>query len=32
MHPHSGIATHTTLLEGSLTYEDSTRQGRPPGA
>jgi len=24
MHPHSGIATHTTLLEGSLTYQDST--------
>lgn len=24
MHPHSGIATHTTLLEGSLEYADST--------
>jgi redox-sensitive bicupin YhaK (pirin superfamily) len=24
MHPHSGIATHTTLLEGSVNYEDST--------
>jgi redox-sensitive bicupin YhaK (pirin superfamily) len=24
VHPHSGIATHTTLLEGSLTYGDST--------
>lgn len=24
MHPHSGIATHTTLLEGSVDYEDST--------
>lgn len=23
-HPHSGIATHTTLIEGSLYYEDST--------
>ena len=23
-HPHSGIATHTTLLEGSLVYGDST--------
>jgi redox-sensitive bicupin YhaK (pirin superfamily) len=28
VHPHSGIATHTTLLEGSLTYGDSTgKQG-----
>lgn len=24
MHPHSGIATHTTILEGTLQYEDST--------
>jgi redox-sensitive bicupin YhaK (pirin superfamily) len=24
VHPHSGIATHTTLLEGELTYGDST--------
>jgi len=24
MHPHSGIATHTTLLQGSLAYQDST--------
>jgi redox-sensitive bicupin YhaK (pirin superfamily) len=24
VHPHSGIATHTTLLEGSLVYGDST--------
>jgi redox-sensitive bicupin YhaK (pirin superfamily) len=23
-HPHSGIATHTTLLEGSFDYRDST--------
>jgi redox-sensitive bicupin YhaK (pirin superfamily) len=23
-HPHSGIATHTTLLEGSVGYRDST--------
>jgi redox-sensitive bicupin YhaK (pirin superfamily) len=23
-HPHSGIATHTTLLGGEVTYEDST--------
>ena len=23
-HPHSGIATHTTVLEGKMTYEDST--------
>ena len=23
-HPHSGLATHTTLLEGSTTYRDST--------
>jgi redox-sensitive bicupin YhaK (pirin superfamily) len=24
LHPHSGIATHTTLLRGRSTYEDST--------
>ena len=24
VHPHSGIATHTTLLEGDLVYGDST--------
>ena len=24
VHPHSGIATHTTLLEGSMIYGDST--------
>jgi redox-sensitive bicupin YhaK (pirin superfamily) len=24
VHPHSGIATHTTLLEGELAYGDST--------
>jgi len=24
VHPHSGIATHTTLLSGRSTYEDST--------
>jgi redox-sensitive bicupin YhaK (pirin superfamily) len=24
VHPHSGIATHTTLLEGNLIYGDST--------
>jgi len=24
VHPHSGIATHTTLLQGSLVYGDST--------
>jgi redox-sensitive bicupin YhaK (pirin superfamily) len=24
VHPHSGIATHTTLLEGSVDYSDST--------
>ena len=24
VHPHSGIATHTTLLEGSVDYADST--------
>jgi redox-sensitive bicupin YhaK (pirin superfamily) len=24
VHPHSGIATHTTLLEGSFVYGDST--------
>jgi redox-sensitive bicupin YhaK (pirin superfamily) len=29
MHPHSGISTHTTLLEGSLSYADSTgKSGR----
>src|SRR5262249_3612428 len=29
VHPHSGIATHTTLLEGSLLYGDSTgKSGR----
>ncbi len=28
-HPHSGIATHTTLLEGAFDYEDSTgKSGR----
>lgn len=34
MHPHSGIATHTTLLDGSLFYADSTgAHGRlPPGS
>lgn len=33
-HPHSGIATHTTLLEGGLRYHDSTgKSGRlPPGS
>ncbi len=33
-HPHSGIATHTTLLQGSVTYRDSTgKSGRlPPGS
>ena len=32
MHPHSGIATHTTLLEGSTTYRDSTgKSGRLDG-
>src|SRR5258706_7634288 len=24
VHPHSGLATHTTLLEGSFIYGDST--------
>ena len=24
MHPHSGISTHTTLMQGGLYYEDST--------
>lgn len=24
MHPHSGLSTHTTLLEGAMTYADST--------
>jgi redox-sensitive bicupin YhaK (pirin superfamily) len=29
VHPHSGIATHTTLLEGDLVYGDSTgKSGR----
>src|SRR4051812_27441808 len=29
VHPHSGIATHTTLLEGDLLYGDSTgKSGR----
>jgi redox-sensitive bicupin YhaK (pirin superfamily) len=29
MHPHSGIATHTTLLSGSVNYQDSTgKSGR----
>jgi redox-sensitive bicupin YhaK (pirin superfamily) len=29
VHPHSGIATHTTLLEGSMVYGDSTgKSGR----
>jgi redox-sensitive bicupin YhaK (pirin superfamily) len=34
MHPHSGIATHTTLLDGSLAYADSTgKHGRlQPGS
>lgn len=34
MHPHSGIATHTTMLEGTVEYEDSTgKSGRlPPGS
>src|SRR5476651_2306695 len=28
-HPHSGIATHTTLLEGNVDYRDSTgKSGR----
>jgi redox-sensitive bicupin YhaK (pirin superfamily) len=33
-HPHSGIATHTTLLQGSVTYRDSTgKSGRlSPGS
>jgi len=32
MHPHSGIATHTTLLQGSTTYRDSTgKSGRLDG-
>lgn len=33
-HPHSGIATHTTLLQGSFDYRDSTgKSGRlPPGS
>ena len=24
MHPHAGISTHTTLMQGGLYYEDST--------
>jgi redox-sensitive bicupin YhaK (pirin superfamily) len=34
MHPHSGLSTHTTLLEGSLSYADSTgKSGRlEPGS
>lgn len=24
MHPHLGISTHTTLMQGGLYYEDST--------
>src|SRR5262245_37949252 len=34
MHPHSGISTHTTLLQGSLDYRDSTgKSGRlTPGS
>ena len=29
VHPHSGIATHSTLLEGAFTYADSTgKSGR----
>ena len=32
MHPHSGIATHTTLLRGQSTYRDSTgKAGRLAG-
>ncbi len=34
VHPHSGIATHTTLLEGATTYGDSTGKSgllRPGG-
>ena len=33
-HPHSGIATHTTLLQGSVDYRDSTgKSGRlSPGS
>src|SRR5262245_6853011 len=27
VHPHSGIATHTTLLQGSFIYGDSTGKG-----
>jgi redox-sensitive bicupin YhaK (pirin superfamily) len=31
MHPHSGIATHTTILDGALSYADSTgKSGRLP--
>jgi redox-sensitive bicupin YhaK (pirin superfamily) len=29
VHPHSGIATHTTLLQGSLVYGDSTGKFGP---
>lgn len=34
MHPHSGIATHTTVLEGNVRYVDSTgKSGRlEPGS
>lgn len=33
-HPHSGIATHTTLLEGTFDYGDSTGKSgtMPPGS
>lgn len=33
-HPHSGLATHTTLLEGSFEYGDSTGASgvMPPGS
>jgi redox-sensitive bicupin YhaK (pirin superfamily) len=33
-HPHSGIATHTTLLAGSIDYRDSTGKSGtlPPGS
>src|SRR5258706_9718291 len=26
VHPHSGLATHTTMLQGSLIYADSTNK------
>ncbi len=32
VHPHSGIATHTTLLEGSFVYADSTGKSGSLGA